>query len=343
MSNVLKAFQSKTRRPETFFGQVVSYGKSPDGSDGVLVDVVGTSGEPTGTQRLVVLDPNAQIDLGPGKERPGISKFASSGKSHTPPGGILRIETAVETGNVWQARWISGAVHKPGAGRVFTAEARVGTLMTSEKTGRAYRALDVLNLDAATPVASSAALRDAISNAIRDAGAGSAMVRLTLGEQTRAVTVGGKGETPDARVEAAFANETVQAVAAALDNGGTSSQEVVEVIPVSRFWFGGDSAQSPRLDKSFVLTTEEGRHYSRGYRPLLVTLQNHDDGEGVMVTGVAFADGTPFARHGHPSPVSESVASPVASAPAESEPEDEFPDVDLEGLVQRQAPGPGLS
>ncbi len=347
VDKIRQALRGKAPSPESFFGKVENYGKSPEGADGVVVAVLDKNGLSTGEKRLVVLDPGAEIQLGEGKERPGIANYAKAGKMHTPPGGTLRIESAVQTGAVWKARWVSGAVHKPDQGSVFTGEARVSPLQASQTSGKPYRALDLLHLDGAKRVTSAKELTDAVRAAILEVGAGNAMVRFTTGAEVLGSLIGGKGETPEARAESALANERLQALTKAVADG-EHGDGLVEVIPARRLFFGGDSAKSPKLDKLFVTTSEDGtKQTPKGFRSLLVTLQHHPDG-AAFVTGVAFADGQGFKRYGHASELSNgAVASAGAAAPApEAAAGDDFddmPDVDLAAIVDAsRGTSPGM-
>lgn len=351
MEKIHQTLRGNTK-PESFFGKVISYGKSPEGADAVLVDVLDKRGLGSGQKRLIVMDMGANIELGEGKERPGIALYAKSGKSNTAPGGVLRIETAVQTGQVWKARWVAGAVHKPDQGSVFTGDARVGPLQVSATTKKPYRTLDVLNLDGAQSITSVDQLNAAIKAAILDIGAGNVMVRITTGASVSGSLLGGKGETPEARAEAVLANEKIQSLTKVLANG-EQGNALVEIIPAKRFFFGGDSAKNPKLDKAFFNPSEDGsQQHMKGFRPLLITLMHHDDG-AAFVTGVAFADSDGFKRYGRAADATAASAaafpSPSASAPAE-EPfdTDDLPDIDLTSMLDAadssaaRSSGPGM-
>ena len=350
MDNSHQAHQAVrgTTRPETFFGKVISYGKSPEGADGVLVDVLDKNGIVSGQNRLVVLDPGANIELAEGKERPGIAVFAKTGKSHTPPGGTLRIESAKESGQVWKARWVAGAVHNADKGSVFTAEARVTQLQVSPQSGNPYRILQVLRLDAAQRVTTVAELKDAVRAAIMDVGAGNAMLRLTNGAMVSANVVGAAGPTAEARAETVLTGNKMDVWVAMLEKG-THGNGLVEVIPVKGLFFGADSAKSPKLDQVFITPSPDGsEQYMKGFRSLLVSLEHRVDGSG-FVTGVAFADGKGFARYGHASSASAAVPSAAQAqtpAPDERFEDDELPDIDLASIVDTaqasRSSGPGM-
>ncbi len=333
-------------RTEHFFGEVVSY------------DIAGTpktvtvKHTETGDVRKVTLNPDAKFQLKEGMVRPDIQHFANRGKMQTAVGGVIRIEGAFRDAKegVWKARWLSGAIHSPADGyaRAFS-EARVGTYQDNGST-TPYRALDVLDSQAAKRVANRAEFDAAIAGAVNTHGG--AFIRVLDGDEnkTRAyLLLGGKRDAPlEDRITRACSSESYEKVAAALEHIGP--KDIVEVVPAKRIMFGADAAKSPKLDAMF---TREGggSRYPLGFGEVLATVHVREDQSEFVTSALPRSKETVFSRVGNfdlaasaPAAGAAVSASAPEAAPYGEEPE--LPDADLDALMgDEPAPtsrGPGM-
>ncbi len=278
-----KPAESSKSNIQRFFGVVQSYDVASTPKS-VTVQVQGTE-----EVRKVHLDMSektiASLNLKEGLKRPDIDAYANRGKSKTEIGGTLLFEGAApEADGSWKARWISSAVYAPNTGAAVTyPEARVGALIESTN-GKPYRTVDVLAPEGAKRIANrvelDAALRDAVATH------GNAFIRAANVEtgKTKVITLsGGDTESPlDTRMLRVTSKDGYQEWAAALEH--ISDKDVVEVVPMKRIMFGGDTASKGSLDDKFTQTGPQGARYSKGFTEIMVITQARDDGSE-FVTG----------------------------------------------------------